>query len=48
MSLIAKNFKYYFWESFFWGDFVWYAALAETRSGLENRFWMWGKAMRFL
>ena len=39
MSLIAKNFKYYFLGVLFLGAiFVWYAALAETRSGLKIAF----------
>jgi len=39
MSSIIKNFKYYFLGVLFFGAvFVWYAVLAETRSGLKVAF----------
>ena len=39
MSSIVKNFKYYFLGVLFFGAvFVWYAVLAETRSGLKVAF----------
>jgi len=39
MSSIAKNFKFYFLGALFLGAiFVWYAVLAETRSGLKVAF----------
>lgn len=39
MSLIARNFKYYFLGILFLGAvFVWYAVLAETRNGLKVAF----------
>ncbi len=39
MPSIAKNFKYYFLGALFFGAvFVWYAVLAETRTGLKVAF----------
>lgn len=39
MSLIAKNFRYYFLGVLFLGAvFIWYAVLAETRNGLKVAF----------